>query len=49
MSVFAPDIGDQVNNWLLHNQHRGSVCLLERDLDGSEIPNRKASGFFHTL
>jgi hypothetical protein len=44
--VFSPDIGSRVNNWLRNNQHNSPVCLLERDIDGSEIPVRMPSGFF---
>jgi hypothetical protein len=46
MNVFGLNIAERVNNWSQRNQHDSLVCLLERDLDGSEIPFRMSSGFF---
>jgi hypothetical protein len=46
MGIFGRNIGERVENWLRRNGHGGPVCLLERDLDRSEIPNRMSAGFF---
>jgi hypothetical protein len=47
MNVFGLNIAERVNNWSLRNLHGSSVCLFERDLDGSEIPSRTSYGFFN--
>jgi hypothetical protein len=46
MRVFAQNIGERVNHWMQLNRDSGSVCLLDHDLNGSEIPVRSPSGFF---
>jgi hypothetical protein len=44
--VFGSNVGERVNRWLLRNGHSDPACLVEVDLDGSEIPVRMSSGFF---
>jgi hypothetical protein len=46
MRVFAQDVGERVNRWMQRNRDSRTVCLIDRDLDGSEIPVRAPSGFF---
>jgi hypothetical protein len=46
MRVFAQNVGERVNRWLQRNREGRPVCLLERDLNGDEIPRRAPSGFF---
>jgi hypothetical protein len=45
--VFDRNIGERVENWVRRNRYNGRVCLLERDLNGSEIPVRRPLGFLH--
>jgi hypothetical protein len=44
--VFAQNVGERVNRWLQRNRDSSTVCLIDHDLDGSEIPVRTAAGFF---
>ena len=46
MNVFAQNVGERVNRWLQRNRDSSTVCLIDHDLDGSEIPVRTAAGFF---
>jgi hypothetical protein len=46
MGVFGRDIGERMDNWMLRNRRSDKVCLIEHDLDGSEIRNRMSAGFF---
>jgi hypothetical protein len=46
VNVFRPTIGARVNDWLLRNHYDGTVCFLERDLHGGEIPGQMPTGFF---
>jgi hypothetical protein len=46
LSVFDRNIEERVENWVRRNRYNGRVCLLERDLNGSEIPVRSPLGFF---
>jgi hypothetical protein len=46
MRVFGRNVGERVDLWLQRNQESRPACLLERDLDGNEIPVRTPAGFF---
>jgi hypothetical protein len=45
-NVFDHDLGERVTRWLQRNGESRSVCLLEHDLSGNEIPVKAPTGFF---
>jgi hypothetical protein len=46
LQVFGQNVDERVKRWMQRNRDSRSVCLLEHDLDGSEIPVRTPSTFF---